>query len=175
MNIHPIFVHFPIAFLVLYSCLEVAMLFPFIKDKEKWRSFLFFILGVGVLSAMVTLQTGEIAEHLLQVERGSSLHSLIEAHSLFADLSVYIYLVLLFGYCVKWLERKNIVFKNSFFVKVFAVLRKIADIIFSKVVLVSLALLGFVFLGITGALGGAITYGVDTDPVVNFVYNILLK
>lgn len=90
MNIHPIFVHFPIALLFFYSVGEFLILFPFVKEKNKWKDLLFVVLFVGVVFSLFTLQTGEVAEHLINAERGSDLRNLIEKHALFASISVYI-------------------------------------------------------------------------------------
>jgi|SRR3989344_4725701 len=39
--------------------------------------------------------------------------------------------------------------------------------------LVILAILGLAFITLTGALGGSLVYGPDTDPFVKFIYSIL--
>src|SRR5574343_1787155 len=90
-NIHPIFVHVPIAFLVIYSIIKVLPLqrwFPSVAWKHIERALLFF----GVLGAFVALSTGEVAEHLSRPNR-----DLVETHSLFAATATWMYVLLLIG------------------------------------------------------------------------------
>lgn len=59
--------------------------------------------------------------------------------------------------------------------KLFGVLNNISDVVLSNPLLVLLSLLGLCSLMITGALGGAITYGTDADPIVSIVYKLFVK
>ena len=64
-NIHPIFVHFPIALLFIYSIIKII---PFKKwfPKVTWDYLGFILLIIGVLGAFVASSTGEIADELIQ-------------------------------------------------------------------------------------------------------------
>lgn len=175
MNIHPIFVHFPIALLFFYSVGEILILFPFVKNKDKWRDLLFAVLFVGVVSSFFTLQTGEVAEHLIGAERGSDLRLLINRHALFASISVYIYSILLICQIIKKIYQKKDFISSKAISRVLELLNSISNIFLSNPLLIVLSILGLIALMITGALGGAITYGVDTDPIVSIVYKIFVK
>lgn len=66
-NLHPLFVHFPIALLFVYTGLRVVpmrRLFPLVA----WRQIERVVLLFGVLGAFVALGTGETAEHLFRPE-----------------------------------------------------------------------------------------------------------
>jgi|GEM_PF-3860881 len=56
-----------------------------------------------------------------------------------------------------------------------AILGKIIKFASHPILLSLIALLGLVLLSITGALGGAISHGIDTDPVVRIVYDLIIK
>ncbi len=123
MNLHPIFVHFPIALLTLYAVLEIAipLKIKFYKlckwDKPEtsprlaklyellinpvWNSIKAFLVIIGTLLAFPTLQTGEWAEETYMgtgVSEASQIGRLIETHSTFADFTVIVFSILAIGY-----------------------------------------------------------------------------
>jgi hypothetical protein len=49
---------------------------------------------------------------------------------------------------------------------------KIQSIVLNVYIAPLLALLGIIAVTITGALGGAIAHGADTDPVVQMIYSL---
>lgn len=61
MNLHPIFVHFPIAFLTLYS---IVVILPFEKyfSKFDWSLVRKVVLIAGVLGAFASIATGEMGQ-----------------------------------------------------------------------------------------------------------------
>jgi uncharacterized membrane protein len=85
MNIHPAFVHFPIALLVLYTILELlplARLWPAVQ----WNPIRKFLLYVGTLAIVPTIVTGLMAAQLA----GES--EIVEMHerAAFAVLGIFI-------------------------------------------------------------------------------------
>ncbi len=164
-NIHPLFVHFPIALLFLYSISKVLPLkkwFPNGAWKHIKRALLFF----GVLGAFVALATGDTAEQLFRPNR-----ALVEMHSTFAGIATWIYALLLLGeiaqviraeYGTK-IQSKTILQLCAFFEKVFC------EKTFSKI----LAVAGFIAIAVTGILGGVMVYGLSADPFAGFVLKIL--
>jgi uncharacterized membrane protein len=90
-NIHPIFVHFPIALLFIYSVIKII---PFQKwlPKISWIQIERVLLFVGVLGAFSALYTGDIAEHLTDPNR-----QIVELHSSLAYLSTFLYGLLFIG------------------------------------------------------------------------------
>lgn len=162
MNIHPLFVHFPIAFFVLYVALEIIT--PK-KDIHSPRHLVKTILLLAwSIGAQIALYTGEMAESIA----GHS--AMIEMHSLFANITTIVFgintLVYLRDYIVqKW----NIILQ-------YAGLRYVHMIVsFVKryYLHVLLALLWLIAVTYTGALGGAMVYGSDIDPVVHFLINTI--
>ncbi len=153
-NIHPIFVHFPIALLCVYSLIRVVPFhrwFPSVSWKHIERALLFF----GVLGAGASLYTGEIAEHLVKPPR-----DIVEMHAGFAVATTWIYGALLLGEILSmW---KTLSAKFSFLVVV-------ANILTHRVFGRVLAIAGFAAITITGLLGGVLVYGLSADPFAAIV------
>lgn len=85
MNIHPAFVHFPIALLVLYTLIELiplARLWPTVP----WSPIRTFLLYVGTLSIVPTIVTGFMAARIV----GES--ALVETHerAAFSVLGIFV-------------------------------------------------------------------------------------
>ncbi len=164
-NIHPLFVHFPIALLFVYSVLRIVPLkrwFPTIA----WREIEFTFLALGVMGAFVALSTGETAEHLVRPT-----HTLVEAHSFFATLATWMYGLLLSGEILAFLNKKYIpkllpgsIAKLTLFLE---------RLLTKRVVSLILALCGIVAISLTGLLGGVLVYGVTADPIAGTVLKIL--
>ncbi|MEI8338239.1 MAG: DUF2231 domain-containing protein [bacterium] len=167
MNIHPIFVHFPIALLAIYAILEC---FHFRKIMHKIEFFYikFFLLITGTIGALISLSTGESASILHR-----DVHSLVRVHSTYATLTTIIFGILLAVYIFDWVylvyDEKLSTSKLS---KIWSLKKKIIKTIFPGPVIIILAILGLITLIITGALGGAIVYGASGDPITAFVYKI---
>ena len=164
MNIHPLLVHFPIAFFIAYSVLEIL---PFKKLKREPYWFyikaLFVILGCfGALAAGIT---GSIAENQY-AEDGS----LIELHSRINLLASASFAVLALGYFIGLLKRANVNFAN------FNSLGRLAslyeNIVLETPLIYFFVITGFILISIGGALGGAIVYGSNFDPFTHFVYSL---
>lgn len=162
MNLHPIIVHFPIACLVLYTGLEVLSFFK--KSREEKLSFTkIFLLIVGIIWTAFALQSGKVAQDIV----GRS--DLIHQHEEFAEMTYKIYLIILFIYIITR-ETILIKFKNP-------ILSKIATFIsylkkYGIVVLFSVIWLGL--LTIAGALWGAISHGPAVDPIVQYIYTMIM-
>ncbi len=177
MNIHPIFVHFPIALFTVYAVIELIWNKSFRANiSTLWIKVT--LLATGVVGAQVSLMTGETAEHLI----GSS--ALIEKHSTFANFTVWIFGILFVSYILHILDQK-IVFPNiktflekrqsqDVLVRVWALLIKIKGFLIMTPIVYILAIVGLLAVTVTGALGGAIVYGPEVDPIVQFIYTILM-
>ena len=167
MNIHPIFVHFPIALLAIYAVLEMIH-FRKLIYKIEFFYIKFFLLAIGTIGAFFALASGDDAARLHRDVR-----QLVHTHSAFAHLPTIIFALLLLIYIFDWV---NLVFgeelSNSKFKRIWHLKKIIVHKIFSGPVIILLAFLGLIALLITGALGGAIVYGVAGDPFTAFVYKI---
>ncbi len=159
MNIHPLFVHFPIALLFLWSLCELIPISRWVPQIH-WQSIKHFLIIVGTLGAYVTFLTGGIAEELVGESR------LIEFHSTFAGAVVVIYSVFLLEFILEKgrpiLEKFSVVKYTDMFL----------TLIHNKVLRIILVLVAFICLMITGALGGAIVYGSSGDPFTDLVLKL---
>ncbi len=176
MNLHPIFVHFPIALLTIYALLEVFIpikiqAFKLCKWESTklyallvnpmWKHIKAFLVILGTVTVIPTLMTGEVAEHAYMegVDPAaffqSNIGKLIEAHSTAATVSVVVFAVLALMYLASYFEKTQKLFSNTY-------------------VRVVLSIVGLLCISITGALGGAISHGPDTDPVVTFVHDLVV-
>lgn len=179
MNIHPIFVHFPIALLTIYAIMEIIRF-----KKLDNLPYYFYIKAtfviIGSLSASLALQTGEVAEHIFRGD--STVRGLINMHSAFAEFSSYIFAILSVLYAIAWINRTNIrnnpIVQKIFITpieKLWVFATKITDYILSNnLIMIIIGIIGLATITITGALGGAIVYGPKVDPVVNFIYNLVM-
>lgn len=157
-NIHPIFVHFPIALLLIYSLLKII---PFYKwfPNVAWRQIERVFLLLGVLGGFISLYTGEIAEHLVRPD-----HDLVEMHSAFATISVWLYVALLLGELIMILSTR---YTLPEFIK------KLGGFLTNRWVSIVIAFCALVTISITGLLGGVLVYGNSADPIAPFVLKLL--
>lgn len=77
-NIHPLVVHFPIAFLLAFFVID---LIGSLAHKQNWRELATRLLYLGSLSAGAAVVAGLIAEGT--VEHGQNVHLILERHELF--------------------------------------------------------------------------------------------
>jgi hypothetical protein len=131
------------------------------------------LLIIGILTSSLALQTGEMAEDLVSRD----LHNLVETHATFANISTWIFAILAIVYAIIWISKTEYSQKlnESVFAKIWNIKLNIANKIFNNtalIVLLSIAGLGAIT--ITGALGGAIVYGPDVDPIVSFFYYLIM-
>ncbi len=143
-DIHPLTVHFPIAFLTLYCLTEIVSQF-FRKDELKKLSL--FFLVIGVLSATVSVLTGNMEFQTL-TQNNSISQSLINEignHEYFATLTLWYFFFLLILKTYIILKKKNQSKLNYLFV-IFAAL-------------------GFYLIFTTSKIGGRLVYefGIGTN------------
>ncbi len=163
-NIHPIFVHFPIAFLLLYSLLKIL---PFRKwfPAVAWKEIQRVLLLAGVLGSFAATSTGEIAEHLTNQN-----HQLVETHAFFAVVSTWLYGALLLGEALSLFNSRFI--KNPMATGA-KLLIGIEKILTNQALAVFLAIAGAIAILMTGLLGGVMVYGTTADPLAGIVLKML--
>ncbi|MGR8934859.1 MAG: DUF2231 domain-containing protein [Gammaproteobacteria bacterium] len=88
-NIHPLFVHFPIAFLLAFFLLDTI---ASLAGKEEWRSVAGWLLYLGTASIIVTVATGLYAA--ATVPHGANVHDIMEHHEQFGFAVLTLALVL---------------------------------------------------------------------------------
>jgi uncharacterized membrane protein len=172
MNIHPLFVHFPIALFLLYSLFEILR-FNKIKNQPYWFYVKAILVIFGALAAWVTVFTGGMAE---EIYRGLP-KAVVETHSTVAMFTTILYTIIALTYVIGWMRRRDFVpFKNSpFLTKMWAYKLRFELLVTEKWLGVILALIGAGLISLTGALGGLLVYGPQNDPMSAFLYNLIVK
>jgi len=132
--LHPLIVHFPIALLLLATVIEIFALWK----RERFNTTGTILLGVGFLSGIVSYLTGDGGAEYAEAKWGRSVDALIHTHETFALLSM-------------------IFFGGAFGLKLISyVWSQQRKTIWYLVVLV--AIIGSIFLALTGHYGGKIVY-----------------
>lgn len=164
-NIHPIIVHFPIALLTIYSLIKILPVRKWFNNFA-WQDVEIVILVAGVLGAMASSSTGEIAEHLARPP-----HQLVETHAGFAAATTWVYGLLLAGEILAWL--KNKLLNNPKFTEYQNYINPVIGLLQNRFIVILLAVAGLIAVFITGLLGGVMVYGVTADPLAPFVVKLL--
>jgi len=168
-NLHPIFVHFPIALLSLYVFMELVS-WGRIRQNSKWTFTKALMATSGGISLLVARQLGDAAGHLLNDQ---SMRPLLHLHEQYANYSTVVFGILGCVYLLVLLKLYLNVHPNfPLLSSGLWTLFKIQQLITDTPLVQLLALAGLITLTITGALGGAIVYGSNTDPFTNFVYHL---
>lgn len=176
MNIHPFLVHFPIAFLSVYSLAELVR-FRFITSRIYWFYIKASFAIIGALGAGVAYKTGKIARDLLG-EGG--LDQFVEIHSRWAKLSTVIFGFIAVLYALAWISRSETMGRIESHFKlgeiwIYTISKKAVNYLVNSAIMVVPAFVGLVSIVVTGALGGALVYGPDIDPFVRFIYDLILR
>jgi len=106
-NIHPLLVHFPIAFLSVYFISDLLGCF---FNKIQWRQFATFSLFIGTLTALLTIAAGFQAAY--SVPHNDATHVIMLRHQLFGISLTVIAIGLLIYRCLadsRFLEEKTYV------------------------------------------------------------------
>ncbi len=77
-NVHPLIVHFPIAFLIAFFVID---LLGALLNKDQWRKLATGLLYLGAISAGAAVAAGLIAEG--SIEHGENVHLIMERHKSF--------------------------------------------------------------------------------------------
>lgn len=154
-SLHPKLVHFPVALLFTGGLLELVAV---ISGKKIWSNTALLLLGLGVISSIAALISGEQAA--LQAKElmtaGSPAYSLytgeIEKHENAATMVVWVFTLLLFirGWMFIKLDIRKQTLNAAGFLRILSVL---------------LVLTGFYYLYLTGEFGGNLVYkhGIGTE------------
>lgn len=151
--------------LVIYAAFEVLR-FRALTRQSWYEPVKAVLLVVGVLSSFLALASGEAAEELIGED------SLVELHSGFAAASTWIFGGLLAAYLIRMLSASGISLRLEKLGPVWRMILALSRFLLKAPVAVILALAGLAAITVTGALGGAIVYGPDIDPIVSFIYHL---
>jgi uncharacterized membrane protein len=77
-NVHPLIVHFPIAFLIVFFIID---LMGSLLNKDHWRKLAGGLLYLGTISAAAAVVAGLIAEG--SIEHGENVHLIMERHKFY--------------------------------------------------------------------------------------------
>ena len=173
MNIHPLFVHFPIALLAVYALLEIIT--PFV-NKKAYKTYVehakTWFVSIGIVSTVPTIITGGLAGELVGETK------LIEAHESFAIATTVVFALLASGYILRvcdacgvstWLTRVH-----TLIARALTIVRRISAVFMYPPVRITLAVVGLALITITGGLGASIVYGPGIDPIVTFIYTLII-
>ncbi len=169
MNIHPLFVHFPIALLVMYALMEIT---PRVWSSRAswWRSTKIFLVITGWVAAIPTLITGDMAGDIIGETQ------LVETHASMAILTVIIFAIPVVAYLIEIFEalgwNHKVIERCSWCAPVIRFMRHFSTLILRSPIISAVAFLGMIFITITGGLGASIAYGPDIDPIVSFIYRL---
>lgn len=153
-------VHFPIALLTIFALLQLLGIFPKVRRSKTMRYIKLFLLLVGRAGVWAAMVTGDAAG-----EAGFGVKVIVERHALFAGLTQWIFGLLAIGYLLQWhtIAANN---PKRRIIKLVSIGKKIG-------LAYIFALAGLAAITITGALGGAMVYGPEADPVVKMVMELL--
>ena len=165
-NLHPIFVHFPVALLFLYSLVKIVPIKKWLPSVS-WGSIERFLLFFGVLGAFAALSTGELAEEFVKAN-----HKLVETHAFFGTFSTWVYGALLIGELAAYVNKMYAARLQSM-ERIGAFSRFLERILCNRSFAIFLSFVGLVAISITGMLGGVIAYGLTADPFAPFLLKIL--
>ncbi len=170
MNLHPIFVHFPIALLTIYAILELLR-FKKLIALSYWFYIKATLVIVGSASSILALITGNIAEEGIPP---GTLRDIVEIHSTFALSTLIIFGILALIYIVVWIDRENLGSRIALspMGEAWNNIVKFAHRMFGSPFMPIMAIFGLIIITITGALGGSIVYGPETDPLVKLIYKL---
>lgn len=143
-KLHPIVIHFPIAFFMLYIFLELVNLYT---NNLSIKKISLLILFLGVVGGIVAVLTGNQSFQILQSNPAlTQIHKIIiSEHEYYATITVWYFFVILVYQIFQFLKNKKTVKKQFLFI-VFAVA-------------------GLILIYQTAKIGGQLVYkfGIGTD------------
>jgi uncharacterized membrane protein len=180
MNLHPIFVHFPIALLTLYTLCELLR-FKKIKEHPAWFYLKAVLVICGTAGATVALFTGSEAKKAVLTgiinAQVANPRMVINLHETWAKGASLIYLLLAAAYAVAWLNKFKVIdyLPGKALKEIWQIGTQIQKLLIETNLVIVLSVAGLIAITIAGALGGSIIYGPNTDPVVQFIYRFIVQ
>lgn len=166
-NLHPIFVHFPIALLSLYSFFEFIS-FGSLRRNQTWIIIKAMLVCLGGISLLVVRQLGSVAKHEIT---NPDVLRLVRAHEQYANYSTAVFGIIATFYVLVFVKLVLNYYRLPVSLRgLFSFLFVIQDWYINSYTAKAMALLGLALLTIAGALGGSIIYSPTIDPFTNFIY-----
>lgn len=170
MNIHPIFVHFPIALLSIYSVMEIIR-FQKIVNSNPWPYIKATFVILGYFGASAAILTGEAAG-----EQYLGGRNLVETHERFAQLTELVYGLIALAYLIALFDQWG--FSSRFqqgWLKLWTIASRYKTFILKPRIVVTLAVLGLLLVLTTGGLGAILVYGPENDPFTQLLYKLIFR
>ncbi len=167
MNLHPLFVHFPIGLLVAYAIAEIASSGGWFRGPH-WRHFRGTLVIAGAVLALIATQLGEVTQEYVLAQHPEK-EALIGVHSQFGYTTAFLFSALGIGYALFFLEERYSKFFSRWAGLCLARLEKILQY---PPLRIFLSVAGLITITITGGFGTAIVYGPDIDPFVRVIYHL---
>lgn len=168
MNLHVVLVHFPVAILSIYAVLELVR-WRKLTALPYWFYLKAFLAIAGEAAALAAVLTGEIIEP--RFRQSPEMMPLIEVHSRLGIATAAVFGVCALLYLLAWIGRafpgysgQNGLMKMS----------AAAERWIGSWAMPVLAFFGLILVTATGALGGAIVFGANVDPIASFAYRLLV-
>lgn len=167
LNIHPILVHFPIAFLSLYAILEIFR-FKALTKQSFYFPFKAILVSLGVMSASAAILTGKIIQSQFSDQHMVGLHEHIN------EAATVVFALIAFAYLLTW-ARQALPDTFTKSPTLSALSQSVEKLILRPLILIPLALLGLILITLGGAIGGIVAFGANIDPMTNFLYSLLVS
>ena len=163
LNIHPAIVHTPIGLLTLYSIFEVLR-FKKLLDRSYWFYIKAVLVIVGFGGSLLAIGSGLLIKSEFVGDK------VVEMHFWFGILTSILYGIIAFSYLVAWVQKEIYPFR-LLKTSLWKFLVRLEIFIQKGWLLVPLSVVALMAIFITGALGGAIVYGPEVDPMVSLIYH----
>ncbi len=171
-NYHLLIVHFPIVFATMYGLVEVISFFMDRKNKGISTPRTLFLAQTagwialfGTASILVARETGEIIRD--SAAWSPTQQNLIEMHSFFSGVLLVIFIIALLGYAIDFIfAHGRSINLSARAGTIFTFAQKILSASWLRLLL---GLSSVIVVSAVGALGGAVAFGCDIDPLARFM------
>jgi len=154
MDLHPLVIHYPIAFLTTYAVFELLR-FRRVLDLPYWFYIKAMLVVVGELGAIATVLTAVFSTSTLAGES-----PLADMYINFILITALIFGLITLAYVSKYSGQSSALTMWSSF-------------ILKPIIIIPLATIGLFFIVVAGGLFGATVYGTHFDPLLAPIFKLL--
>jgi|GEM_PF-2030864 len=174
IDLHPIIVHTPIAFLAIYAALELLTVFKRLRFSKTFFVLKAFLLTVGFFGSIAATISGENA---LELHREFLNAEIAHLHEEYGEMTRNVFGLLFVAYLTMaaTLYGQYMTSFSSKFPRVQNMIVRVGEF-FKKYygLAILLGILGLGLVSITGALGGALVYGTESkDPFIGLTVDLV--